>query len=328
MLVNIVNEQVKTEDVTLCVINDQYDSNLIKKINKKVKIILIGRQVGSRNPFPIIWLNLILLFGFYDIIHVHHPAVISYLPCKYFIKRIVLTLHSLPLEVEKVYYIQYHRIYAISEAVQNGLRGMGLTSEVVYNGVKCDSFSIIKENKSSVYQIVQIGRLIHQYKGQDLLINAIGELVNNSKKIHCDIIGDGPSYNYLKGLIERKNLCQYVTLKGNLAPSYIQKNLCNYDLFVQPSRWEGFGLTIVEAMSAKVPVLVANIKAPMEVIGNGRLGFYFMADDSHDLALRISNIMANREIEEFIDNAYDYAKKNYDVKQTALKYLCKYNEII
>lgn len=50
---------------------------------------------------------------------------------------------------------------------------------------------------------------------------------------------------------------------------WIYHNLCNFDLFIQPSRFEGFGLTVAEAIAAKVTVLVSNIQGPMEIIDDG-----------------------------------------------------------
>ena len=46
---------------------------------------------------------------------------------------------------------------------------------------------------------------------------------------------------------------------------YVAAHLTDYDLFVQPSRWEGFGLTVAEAMAAGVPVLVSEGQGPAEV---------------------------------------------------------------
>ena len=65
----------------------------------------------------------------------------------------------------------------------------------------------------------------------------------------------------------------------------------SYDLLVQPSRYEGFGLTVVEGMAAGVPVLVSDIEGPMEVIDKGRHGFAFRSEDFHDCGDRMMEIM-------------------------------------
>lgn len=68
------------------------------------------------------------------------------------------------------------------------------------------------------------------------------------------------------------HLEDHVIFEGLKEQAWIYENLCRYDLFIQPSRYEGFGLTVAEAISAKVPVLVSNIEGPLEIIDGGRLG--------------------------------------------------------
>ena len=64
-------------------------------------------------------------------------------------------------------------------------------------------------------------------------------------------------------------------------------HLTDYDLFVQPSRWEGFGLTVAEAMAAGVPVLVSEGQGPAEVTQGSRYGWLFANGDADDLQRQI-----------------------------------------
>lgn len=107
----------------------------------------------------------------------------------------------------------------------------------------------------------------------------------------------------------------------------IYASLSSYDLFIQSSRNEGFGLTIVEAMAAKVPVLVSNIPGPMEVIDGGRLGLSFENENVSDCAEKIKQFILNGRNNEQIEAAYEYVKNNYDVSVTARKYLDIYNTL-
>ena len=61
MLVNIINEQVASgADVSLVIINDIVNRDLIARIDSRVKIIYIGRAVKSRNIWPLVRLNITL----------------------------------------------------------------------------------------------------------------------------------------------------------------------------------------------------------------------------------------------------------------------------
>jgi glycosyltransferase involved in cell wall biosynthesis len=102
-------------------------------------------------------------------------------------------------------------------------------------------------------------------------------------------------------------------------------------LLVQPSRTEGFGNTIVEAMAAKVPVLISNLSGPMEIIQNGRYGYSFSSNNHVECAERISNIVQDYNIgnvEKLVDMAYSYAFENFDISRSAKKMFSIYKESI
>ena len=71
MIVDILNEQVKTDKVALFIINDNIDNRLITKINEKVKIVKTGRPLGSKNPCYLIKLNMQIVGYNPDVIHCH-----------------------------------------------------------------------------------------------------------------------------------------------------------------------------------------------------------------------------------------------------------------
>lgn len=109
-------------------------------------------------------------------------------------------------------------------------------------------------------------------KGQDILIEAIFILHQKGfKNISVDFIGDGESKDFLKELVKSKQLENQIHFLGSKEQSYIFSHLKEYDLFVQPSRKEGFGLTVTEAMVAKIPVLVSDQEGPMEIIKMGNM---------------------------------------------------------
>jgi glycosyltransferase involved in cell wall biosynthesis len=97
---------------------------------------------------------------------------------------------------------------------------------------------------------------------------------------------------------------------------------------VQPSIIEGFGLSIVEAMAAKIPVLVSDVEGPMELIGNGRFGYFFKTENKSECANMIELIISLRFSKDFRDRilaSYTHAIENFNVRDTALKYIANYN---
>ena len=104
---------------------------------------------------------------------------------------------------------------------------------------------------------------------------------------------------------------------------WIYENLKEYDILLQPSRFEGFGLTIIEGLGAKLPVVTSNIEGPTEILQGGKYGFLFNNGSVEDLANRIQEIYVlyrRNKIEEFVEKNYSYAIKNFSIQDTTTKY--------
>lgn len=109
--------------------------------------------------------------------------------------------------------------------------------------------------------------------------------------------------------------------------SFIFEHLCDYDLYVQPSIYEGFGLTVAESMAAKVPVLVSENQGPLEIIDNGKYGYYFKNQDVEDCASKIEMFLKHKNDPSMISSAYQRVASLYNVKNTARKYLELYETL-
>jgi glycosyltransferase involved in cell wall biosynthesis len=225
----------------------------------------------------------------------------------------------------------FRSIISISESVRNDLiNRQAIASTVVLNGVDINLFRRkrkLKESSFENFKIVQVSRLRHTKKGQHLLLFAIKILRQlGLKNISVDFIGEGPSLYLLKELVSELGIESQVNFLGLQSREFIADHLCDYDLLIQPSFYEGFGLTIVEAFSARVPVLVSNIEGPNEIINNGEFGFSFESGDVDDLVAKIQYIHSNIDLASFkSDLAYNTRLSDFDINTTAQKYLSIYN---
>lgn len=350
MLVNLANAQVDlNQDVAVVIINDNCDEKLLSSFNSNVKIIKLHKKLGSKNPFFIFKLNYLLLKLGPDVIHLHFSNIISLL-LPSFRKKILFTLHSMPFgEIGKrrgiykflpflniknrggnVKDIDKVKVISISNAVQIALKEKySVGSTVICNGIITKNFSQREPHlhlDPDIFKIVQVGRLEHEPKGQDLLINAVANLPNN---VYVDFIGDGPSKEFLQKLVEDLKVEDKVTFMGSKDSKYIQRNLCNYDLLVQPSRREGFGLTVAEAMISKVPVLVSSGQGAAEVTENDRYGFVFELGNVSDLEDKIKIIINNyQKAQDKVGAAFEHVVSLYDINTTAENYLKMYEKIV
>lgn len=326
MLVNIINEQVKTEEVRLFIINDFIDEFIVEKILHQCMIFRLNRTPGDKNPLKILKLNYWIWKYKPDIIHVHSYRVSKLLFGNW---NIVRTIHGMQNIADE--YPRMKALYSISNVVQNFTKKQGFRSTVIMNGIKTSAMKLRDNIRTlpEVYEIVQVSRLFIKDKGQDILLRALGKMAEKGiRNFRMHFIGSGPSEEVLRKLANELGISEQVIFEGLKSQEHIYQHLCNYDLFVQPSRCEGFGLTVAEAMAAKLPVLVSDIEGPMEVIGYGKYGMSFKSEDVDDLAEKLSIILKGGYDYSLIEKAYKHVCKEYDVRKTANRYLERYKVIL
>jgi glycosyltransferase involved in cell wall biosynthesis len=333
MLVDIANEQALSDHIFIVLVNADWDKSILSGLSTRVSLKSIKRPPGSKNPW--FWLQLyrVLVAIHPDIIHAHQESfikIIRFLP-----NLKVATVHAtdltLPAAAEK-----YRAIFCISSAVRNDLkqRYPGLKTKIVLNGIRLSGIEKKQHFGASPFRIIQVSRLDHRKKGQDILLRAIKHVLMTTKVGHVmvDFVGDDAgSRSYLEALALESGITEQCRFLGNQPRSFIYNTLHGYDLLVQPSRFEGFGLTIVEAMAAKVPVLVSNIEGPMEIIEKGRYGYFFENESFQDCGNKIIEIMHQSQSEGFakqMEINRNHVSKNYDVRTTAKNYLIEYANLL
>lgn len=331
MVINIANEQAALgHKVYLLIVNDKIDVPIIDNISPAVQLLQLGRKVGSRNPLPILKLNIVLFRLNCDVIHLHHVKLYKYLitPMR---RKSCTTHHTDCVPWLRKYIPKTPRLFSISRLVHDDiLRQTGIETITIMNGI--DSGKFKKKRNDEIYnghkpfRIIQIGRLDTTTKGQHILIEAASILRDRDIQFEVDIIGEGTSMEILDSMINQLNLSEFVKLRGSRSPEWIWQNLSSYDLLVQPSLHEGFGLVIAEGMAAKVPVLVSDIEVQLEVTGNGKYGYTFKSEDTESCANAIENIIRNYDFK-ITDGALQHVLSNFDVKATAFNYTESYKKM-
>jgi len=335
MLVDIINEQSKKHEVHLIVVNRSESKSLVDAISNRVTVHRTGRNPGSRNVLQAMLTNIKLLALKPDVVHCHNHELAKYLTLARKLGcRLFLTIHSTGQSTQHLR--KYTELFAISEAVK---RDVCIRSKripvLISNGIRTGKIAKknIYEYEKICLRLVQIGRLDHYLKGQDIALHAMNCLINerNISNITLDIIGAGPSEDYLTSLSAELGVSHFCNFIGIKSRHWIYNHLCEYDLLIQPSRYEGFGLTVVEALAAKVPVLVSDIEGPMEIINNGQYGFFFESENHNDMVdkiLKIKNKQSHQELVKIVEDAYIHSLKMYDVETTALEYVKQYKCIL
>lgn len=189
--------------------------------------------------------------------------------------------------------------------------------DILYNPIK---YSLKKENSRKKYDLIFVGRLNEQVKGLDYLIDIISKIKKDVKNdIKCMIVGDGKDRGYLEECVLKNNLEDNIKLVG------FQKNVTRYymesKMLISTSRWEGFGLTIIEAMACGVPCIAFDNEGPAEIIEDGQNGILVPKYDTEYFAKAIKECFVDEKKYEVLSkNAVERAK-DFDIKKIVDRFL-------
>lgn len=176
---------------------------------------------------------------------------------------------------------------------------------VVYNGIDCE---IYKKRTAVNFGKFIVTSHLRPSKGIQDLILAVSFLPSELQKLlTIDIFGEGPMELELKRMVEDKKLESIFCFKGS--SSDLNNIFCNYSFMIQPTYMECFSLSILESLSANVPVITTTVGGNLEVVTNHENGFIFEpsnVDDLLEILKKIlqKNLKIDQEISSLIDNYF------------------------
>lgn len=221
---------------------------------------------------------------------------------------------------------EFDQIIAVSDGVKeifNEIYHLEDKTKVIHNLVDTSKIKERAKEKTDVIlnkndlNFVSVGRL-HEQKGYDILIKTINRLNIEKllpKNFKFRLYGDGPQKEYLLELVTKFNLEDKVFLMGKVSNPY--KYLKDSDMFILPSRYEAFGLVIIEAMTLGIPVLATENHATNKIINNKTNG-YITKNSEEGIYSGLKYILNNlNELKKYQKNLSKYEYDN----QTIIKEL-------
>ena len=177
---------------------------------------------------------------------------------------------------------------------------------LVHNGVEVYKLDIMQPEEARTWllekaakssgRIIQtkniVGTIANFYptKGLEYLIQAV-DYFNDNEDIVFFIIGDGELRPELERMVREKGLEKRVFLLGQIPDAY--RFLSAFDVFVLPSVKEGFPWVLIEAMSAKLPVIATDVGAASEIIDDHKNGLLVKPKSPAELADKIKEVLEN-----------------------------------
>ena len=223
------------------------------------------------------------------------------------------------------------KIICISNYVKDYLKKTGIPDhklEVIYNGIDLSIYEKLTRISENFFTVGTVGRLDTQ-KGIDTLLYSFKKVLSKKESIKLEVIGEGPLKTEYISLSEELGISQNVTFLGKLDPEEVREQMRKWDLFVLASRWEAFGMVLIEAAAMGLPIIATNVEAIPEIIDDGKNGLLINPDNPQELYEKIM-LFVLEEInhDEMIRNSKANVSKKFPMNEMVDKTQQLYSNII
>lgn len=170
---------------------------------------------------------------------------------------------------------------------------LNIETITIHNPVTLEETHILPKERIQK-RFLAIGRLSHQTKGFDLLIEAFAQFRLKHDGWILDIIGEGPEEPLLRNLIRKHRM------ENSIKIHPFTQNIASYysasDVFILSSRWEGFPLVLCEAMSMGLPVIASDLPVVKEILSDEQDCLIFQNGCVASLAEKMDRMVTLKDI--------------------------------
>ena len=177
------------------------------------------------------------------------------------------------------------------------------------NGINVKRFEN-KSNDVKENRLVIIGSLVDK-KGQKLAVETVSELVKREHNYKLDILGYGNDFEKLENLIKVLELDQHVFLHGNV--DFPEVFLHKAKIYLHTAKYEPFGLVILEAMAAGLPVVCTDGYGNRDLIKEGKNGFMIKERTPSLIADKIELLMGDDNLRATMGNFANRYSHKFDI---------------
>jgi glycosyltransferase involved in cell wall biosynthesis len=232
----------------------------------------------------------------------------------------------------------------ISHSIKKYLLKLGVkNNKIIYlpNTIDLEKIKKLKilnkrkniKNDFKTLKLITVARYNEKVKGYDLVHVLAKKLIKKKIKFLWTLIGKDTDKIYKFNFIKKnKNYFQILNnidnRKEKIFPnSIIIKKYINSDLYINLSRIESFGVTLIEAMACDLPVISFNVKGANEIIKNNKNGFLVSSGSIDDFSKKIHDFYMNKNSSRLMKKkmyAINY-NHTYDLKKITKKLIKIYN---
>jgi glycosyltransferase involved in cell wall biosynthesis len=229
-----------------------------------------------------------------------------------------------------VYVSKFVMLDSLMRIRDGGLRRESMSrSMIVYNGVDVKSLRSIKDGvvKSEGVEegsVVFIGRLM-EYKGVKYLVKAFRHVADELRDTVLHIVGDGPIFNEVRGLVEKLGLKGRVIMHGALPRDRAMRILARSRLLTHPSLYESFGMVIAEAYAMGKPVVTHRAGYAKELVEGPGTGLTVNVLNEREYANALITLISDKALyNKLSQKALVFAEERLSVEAMVNGYIKAY----
>lgn len=222
--------------------------------------------------------------------------------------------------------------FLMKQALRNGCPKE--KARVMYLGTPLDVERNTVSPVRNYIQFISVGNLL-EVKGHKYLIKSFAKVKSSLSNCRLVIVGEGPERASLEFLLNDLRLNDSVRLTGTVDKPEVNKLLLESDIYVQPSirtssgEEEGLPQATLEAMTAKLPIIVFGSGGLNEIIYESHNGFVIPEKDTNTLADKMCMLATNISLREMIGiNAYKTVCGRFSVEKCNKNWNSLFEEII
>lgn len=193
----------------------------------------------------------------------------------------------------------------------------------IHNGVNLAEMKALDTNDTR-YSSAPYVLCISGYKEQkaiDVLVRAFGEVHEKNPSIRLIVAGGGDLRPQLEALAISLGINEQIELLGPQGRAEVARLLRGCEVFVLPSRFETFGIAILEAMAHEKPIVATTVGGIPEIIENGKNGILVQPDNPSALAEAITLVLQNQDLKRSIAReGYVTVRKHFCSEHTGSAY--------
>ena len=329
------------------VVNELYEAGLGEKIDLKY----IGTmKEGSRFDKLLVagcaFFRVIFALPWADVVHVHFSSDSSFIRKSYFIKaarrhgkKIVLHQHGGDFknyygkELDERGRKRVKDVFGMGDVMLvltsswkeffSGITDSGKI-EVFPNGIRTEGREISSEIEKDYNKILFLGRICKD-KGIDELLEAVGKIHDAHSNVRLYIGGIYEDQEFKRKIEKSGSFCEYIGwVTGKEKEEYLNK--CG--ILVLPSYYEGFPVSIIEAMFHNSAVIASRVGGIPDIIDDGKDGLLISPKDSGELREAIEKLISDKDLAKKLGiNGQKKVLEKYSVEENIKRLIRIYSKL-